>query len=102
MPLDDLDPVLDDAPRDLGRRTWGDQGSVVTPSGFGHARAPAGDSIRTEALFLPRVGVVVVAVALPEAQPVRGRELERANPLRALPEVPLRHDQPQRVAVVGL
>ena len=34
-----------------------------------------------EALFLPGVGVVVVAVALPEAQPVVVEELQAADPL---------------------
>src|SRR3972149_9552650 len=42
---------------------------------------------RRVALFLPRVGVVVVAVALPEAAPVLGHQFEAAHPLRALPEV---------------
>jgi hypothetical protein len=37
-----------------------------------------------EALFLPGVGVVVVAVALPEAKLVVVEELEAADPLAAL------------------
>ena len=43
-----------------------------------------------EALFPPGVGVVVVAVALPEAQAVVVQELQAADPLGALPEVALR------------
>src|SRR5690242_17099474 len=53
-----------------------------------------------EALFLPRIGVVVVAEALPEAGPVEGHELDRAKPLRALPEVLVRDHEPERKAVV--
>ena len=53
-------------------------------------------------LFLPGVGVVVVAVALPEAELVVVEELEAAQPLGALPEVALRDEQAQRVAVLGL
>src|SRR5262245_9499185 len=39
------------------------------------------------ALFLPRVGVVVVAVPLPEAGGVARAKLDRTEPLGALPEV---------------
>src|SRR5262249_10974739 len=52
------------------------------------------------ALFLPVVRVVVVAIALPEARLVGGAELERAEPFRALPEVPTRHDQAERPALL--
>ena len=55
-----------------------------------------------EALFLPRVGVVVVAVALPEPEDVVVEELEAADPLRALPEIALGDEQPERPAVLGL
>ena len=51
--------------------------------------------------LLPWVGLVVVAVALPEAGLVGDRELDSAQPLRALPEVLARHDEPQRPAVLG-
>src|SRR4051812_39737385 len=53
-------------------------------------------------LFAPGIGVVVVAVQLPEAHPVLAHHLELAQELRRLPEVALRHEQPQRSAVVGL
>src|SRR4051795_5387172 len=55
-----------------------------------------------EALFLPRVGVVVVAVALPEAELVVVEELEAADPLAALPEVALRDDEAERISVLEL
>ena len=42
----------------------------------------------------------MVAVALPEAGLILGDELEAAHPLGALPEVEMRHDQPQRPAVL--
>src|SRR5690606_17389063 len=59
-------------------------------------------TLLAEALFLPRVGIVVVAVALPEAEPVVRRELEAADPLGALPEVALGHDEPERPSVLEL
>src|SRR4051812_48312525 len=52
------------------------------------------------ALFLPVVGVVVVAVPLPEAGLVGGAQLEPAQPLRALPEVPRWDEQAERPAVL--
>src|SRR4051794_19377499 len=53
-------------------------------------------------LFLPGVGVVVVAVELPEAHAVLAHQLELAHELRRLPEVALGHEQPQRPTVVVL
>ena len=53
-------------------------------------------------LFLPVVGVVVVAVALPEAGLIRGEELDPAEPLGALPEVARWDDEAQRPAVLRL
>src|SRR5437870_1560203 len=52
------------------------------------------------AFFLPGIGVVVVAVALPEARLVEGGQLDRAQPLGALPEVLAGDDQAKRAAVV--
>src|SRR5688572_8608193 len=57
-------------------------------------------SVVAETFFLPRVRFVVVAVALPEARSIVRGELEATNPLRALPEIALRHHQAERVAVV--
>src|SRR5690242_9645356 len=51
-------------------------------------------------LFLPGVGVVVVAVQLPEAHAVLAHHLELAHELRRLPEVALGHEQPQRPSVL--
>src|SRR3954452_8006888 len=53
-------------------------------------------------LLLPRIRVVVVVAHLPEAAPVRAHHLELAQELGRLPEVALRHEQPQRRAVVVL
>ena len=68
-----------DAPRDAGR-----------------AR-----SVAPVPLLPPRVAVVVVAVALPEAGLVLQRQRQAADPLRALPEVQVRDEQPRRAAVLG-
>src|SRR4051812_3963140 len=67
------------------------------PSGAGVTFQPRGSrSIRKTltasepvALFLPGVGVVVVAVELPEAHPVLGHDLQAAQELGRLPEVAL-------------
>ena len=64
---------------------------------MGRARDP---QPLAEPLLAPRVRVVVVAVALPEAQLVVGQELQAPDPLRPFPEVLLGHDQPKRIAVV--
>src|SRR3954452_21970662 len=53
-------------------------------------------------LFAPGVSVVVVAVQLPEAHSVLAHHLELAQELGRLPEVALRHQQPQRPAVIVL
>ena len=52
------------------------------------------------ALLQPGVAVVVVAEALPEPRPVVLHEREGVDPLRALPEVEVRHQQPGRAAVL--
>src|SRR5262245_26174530 len=83
--------------------------SCVVPRGVG--RWPYGTPIAAHglaaallavALFLPGIGVVVVAVALPEAELVVVEELEAADPFGALPEVALRNQQAERVAMLGL
>ena len=84
------------------------RGSWVAPAaaerGPGRCGGPARRALRllAEALFLPGVGVVVVAVALPEAELVVVEELQATDPLAALPEVALRDDQAQRIAVLRL
>src|SRR5262245_25033015 len=51
-------------------------------------------------LLFPGIPPHVVPVALPEAGGVLGEKLQAAHPLGALPEVEVRHDQPQRSAVL--
>src|SRR3954471_17351155 len=63
---------------------------------------PAPRSVPRIALLFPRVAVVVVAVGLPEAGLVVVAKLKAADPLRALPEVQMRDQQPRRAAVLGL
>src|SRR5215213_9024193 len=63
---------------------------------------PAPRSVPPIALLFPRVAVVVVAVGLPEAGLVMVAQLEAADPLRALPEVQMRDQQPRRATVLGL
>src|SRR5437773_12053931 len=58
-------------------------------------------ALKTVALLLPIVGLVVVAVALPETGLIGCTELQPPQPLRDLPEVARRHHQAQRPAVVG-
>src|SRR5919198_3786963 len=63
---------------------------------------PEPPSVAPVALLFPRVTVVVVAGAFPEAGLVVVTELDSAHPLRALPEVQVRDEQPRRTAVLGL
>src|SRR4051812_10590837 len=53
-------------------------------------------------LFLPRVAEQVIAVGLPEPRLVLVLQLEPAHPLRALPEIEMRHEQPSGSAVLRL
>src|SRR2546423_13321093 len=57
-------------------------------------------ALKRIALLLPKIRIVVVPVALPEARLVVVEQLEPAKPLRALPEITARHDQAQRPAVL--
>src|SRR5262249_61719024 len=54
------------------------------------------------ALLVPGVAVVVVAERLPEAGLVLFQQPQAPNPLRALPEVEVRHDQAGRPPVLRL
>src|SRR3954467_15885036 len=56
-------------------------------------------SISGVALFSPRVTVVVVTQTLPESGYVAVAQLNGSHPLRGLPEVQMRHQQPRRAAV---
>src|SRR4051794_38635637 len=53
------------------------------------------------ALLGERLGMDVVPPDLPEPPDVLRGELETGQPLRALPGVALRHDEPQRPPVLG-
>src|SRR3954471_583316 len=57
--------------------------------------------IGIEALLAERIAIHVVSVALPESWDVVVEELKPADPLHRLPRIKMRHDQPQRVAMVG-
>lgn len=77
-------------------------GSLPLPGRFGtHPLHRIGLLIGIPLLF-PRIGAHVVAVDFPESRRVDVQELQRADPLRALPEIQLRNDEPARSAVVGL
>src|SRR5690348_4567000 len=74
--------------------------NVGSSEGAGEAGALVVRTSEAVALLFPGVGVVVVAVALPEAEPVDGGELDGAEPLGALPEVLPRDHEPRRPAVL--
>src|SRR5207245_7687063 len=52
------------------------------------------------ALFFPRVTPVVIAIPFPEPRLVARRELDPPKPLRALPGVEPRDDEPRRRAML--
>ena len=56
-------------------------------------------SIPGVALFSPRVTVVVIAQTLPESGYIAVAQLDGSHPLRGLPKVQVRHQQPRRAAV---
>src|SRR3954451_10531528 len=58
------------------------------------------DKSEAVALLFPEIGVVVVAVALPEARLVDRGELDAGQPLGALPEVLRRNEEPHRPAML--
>src|SRR5689334_3250759 len=65
-------------------------------------RASARDAVAPVALVAPRIALVVVPVALPEAGLVTGGELEAVQPLRRLPEVQRVQQHPHRPTVLRL
>src|SRR5207249_10233871 len=71
-----------------------------SPAAPGRPPRPA-RSVFPVPLLAPRVSVVVVAEALPETRLVLVDQLEPAHPLRALPQVQVRDEQPRRPAVLG-
>src|SRR5262245_19284417 len=82
--------------------------SVLFSSPVEGALAAGAAACSAIALFLPWVGVVVVAARLPVARPVFRAEVKAREPLRALPDIEVRHEAAdrrpvrprQRVAVV--
>src|SRR4051794_31339211 len=70
-----------------GRRRSGSKGSVT-------------GSVALVPLLPPRVAAVVVSVLFPEPGLVAGHQRQPADPLGALPEVQVRHEEPDRPAVL--
>src|SRR3954467_13552975 len=97
-------------PSACGTRSWtspGCRGSTSSRGRGGSRRSSVASprtrrSVAPEALLAPRVAVHVVAVLLPEAGLVLADELERAEPLRRLPEVQVRDDEAGGVPVLGV
>ena len=58
-------------------------------------------SVTPISLLTPRITVVVVAGALPEALLILAQQLDFPHPLRALPQVQVRYEQPGWPAVLG-
>src|SRR4051794_18958407 len=58
-------------------------------------------SVALITLLKPGIPAVVVAERLPEAELVLLHEMQAAHPLRALPEIEVRHEQASRAAVLG-
>src|SRR5206468_940608 len=56
-------------------------------------------SVTVVPLLQPRVAQLVVAALLPEPRLVVVEQPDAADPLRALPEVQVRHEHPDRAAV---
>src|SRR6185312_10084403 len=96
-------PALARGPAGVGRAPGSGRARRLRSGGAGAAsrRSPSPRSAGSKPvpLFLPGVGVVVVAVQLPEAHPILAHHLELAEKLRRLPEIPLGDEQTQRRAV---
>src|SRR5579875_989489 len=94
-------PAGSAAPRAAGRSA-----APRAVSRLNRPRAPAqrpGDVLLDAvALLTPRVAAMVVAVALPEAELVVLEHLQAPDPLRRLPQVEVRDQEPCRTAVIGL
>src|SRR4051794_5409631 len=86
----------------IGRRTPATVAVRHPPRGASGTPAPSTSacSVTLIPLLPPRVAQVVVAVLLPEAGLVAGHQRELGDPLRALPEVEVRDEQPDRAAVL--
>src|SRR5688572_24184141 len=62
---------------------------------------PAASSVARVALFFPWISVAVIAELLPEPELVLLEHAQAAHPLRALPEIEMRDQQPRGAAVLG-
>src|SRR5918997_6213422 len=82
-----------------GRRTRATVAVRHPPRGASGRPAPK-PSVTLVPLLAPGVTEVVVAVLLPEPRLVARHQGELADPLRALPEVQVRHQQPDGTAVL--
>ena len=83
----------------LARAVSGRMATTVAVCHASRSR-PSRSSVALVALLEPRVAPVVVAVAFPEAGLVVVEHAQPGDPLRALPEVEVRHEQPRRAAVL--
>ena len=84
-------------------------GASASPGGARPAGPRATGSRGTAAMSVPRVpllapgvAALVVAELLPEPEVVLDRQREPPDPLRALPEVQVRHQEPGGTAVLGI
>jgi hypothetical protein len=57
--------------------------------------------VSIESLFFEGITIHVIAVLFPKAGDVVIQEFKATHPLHGLPPVEVRHDQPQRIAVIG-
>ncbi len=89
-----------------GQKESGTEEAPLCPLGVGRwvvlyrPTGPEALDLEAVTLLFPEIGVVVVAVALPEAGLVDRRELDPPQPLGALPEVPRRDEEPHGPAVL--
>src|SRR4051794_8933318 len=86
----------------IGRRTPETVAVRQPPVGASATPAPstAPSLVTLVPLLTPGVARVVVAVLFPEAGLVAGHQGQPGDPLGALPEVEMRHQQPDRPAVL--
>src|SRR5262245_62306995 len=73
--------------------------SLSTSRGVKCTESPS--TVTVVALLAPRVAVVVIAERFPESGLVAIHEAQLPDPLRALPEVQMVHEEPCGAAVLG-
>src|SRR5262245_31252889 len=59
-------------------------------------------SVAGISLLSPRIAAVVIAADFPIAGLVLGQEFDGLQPLRALPEIEMRHDEAHRAAMLDV